>query len=609
MNSTIAKPQGVKKFIRFKGLIGFFTVMAVIIALLYLFAETIIKNGIEQGGGMILGAEVNVESVELNYSPLTLTINDLQATDADQPSHNLFSFQQASAGVDVWQYLLGKTIIEQLDVAKLEFMTKRASLGEVYEDSSEEEENDKGTSSMLPDVDLQLPDVNALLQTDNLQTVKAAEQLEKSYEEESKKLAVLKSKLPSKAKLQAYQVKVKAIGKMKVKSLDDFNKVKAEFDALKKSFKQDKETVKQAKEQLMASKDRLAKQVSTLKNAPNADWKAIESKYQLDSVNTEDFAHILFGENARVYYQQAEALYQRVAPFISSSADSENIAVEKSRRAGRFIHFDEENPLPDFLIKTAKLSMVLTQGDFVVDGSELTHQHWYRAKPSTITFASNNLFSTGEMKVDSQFEVAKSGDLTGSGDWVFKNLALEGIELTKSDSLSLNLTKGELAGDGDFNFYQRIDSNNITSKNHLFMKNASYQGEAKNTFSNMMLDTFKSLDTLTLDVNIDGDIADPKLSMSSSLDKALSGAFEKQISNKLSEFKGQINSGLNDKMSESLNMKSTGKTDMLNFEALLSDTDNALETLQNSDVVKQQKKKLQDKATDKLKGKLGDLFG
>ncbi len=610
MNSTTVNNKGIKQFIRVKGLLGFVAVMTLITALLYLFAEPLIKRAIEQGGGLLLGAEVNVASVELNYSPLVLTVNGLQATDAEQPSHNMMSFKQARAGIDAWQYLLGKTIIEQLDIEVLEFGSKREYKGEVYRLANAEDGQSSTTEqSLLPSVDLQLPDITTLLQSSDLLTVQASEKLQQSYEEEKVKLAALKEKLPSKAKLKAYQVKVKAIGKMKVKSLADFNKVKAEFDSLKKSFKADQVIVKQAKQQLLASKERLAKQITTLKNAPNKDWQNIEKKYQLDSVNTEDFAHILFGEKARGYYQKAEMFYQRITPMLSKSADEQSTQAEHNSATGRFIYFDENAPLPAFLIKKAKLSMVLSQGDFVIDASELTHQHWYRAKPSTLKFTSSNLFSTGAMTLDSQFEVARAGDLTGNGQWLFKDLSLENIELNDTKALSLTLNKGELGGKGEFTFSQQKQNNRISSENHFSLNNASYLGKADSTFANMLLDTFKSLNSLTLDVSLEGAIADPKLFMSSSLDKALKGAFEKQIANKLNEFKGEMTAGLNEKLAQSLKTNTKGKAELLNFETLLGDTDNALETLKNSDVVKQQKKKLQDKATDKLKDKLSDLFG
>jgi len=621
VNETVdLKKKGIKKFIRFKGLFSFIAVMAVILALLYIFAEFLVKSTIEQGGGMLLGAEVNIAEVELQYSPLMLTIHQLQATDAEQPSHNIVSFKQANASIDIWQYLLGKTIIEQLNVESLEFMSKRAKVGDVYRQivtkglvSTQSEEKSKQEQSLLPSVDLQLPDVKSLLQDSDLLTVQSAQALQQSYKEERAKLTALKEKLPSKAKLKAYQVKVKALSKMKVKSLDDFNKIKAEFDSLKITFKADKATIKTAKTALLASKKRLEKQLVALKNAPNKDWKNIEKKYQLESINTEDFAHILFGEKARGYYQKAEAFYQRIAPMLSTSEDDKLAQIEHNRATGRFVYFDETSPLPAFLIKNAKLSLVFNQGDFVIDAQELTHQHWYRAKPSVVKFTSTNLFSTGKVTVDSQFNVTKKGDLTGNAQWNVKQLTLDDIHLNETKSLSLTLETGMLSGEGQLNFNQQDQSNHIASSNHFDLHNAHYQGSAKSSFSKILLNTFNSLDDLTLDIGIKGEIANPKLSMSSSLDQAIKGAFEQQIKDKLGDFKRKVNTGLNEKLAQSLKINAQGKAELIDFEVLLGDTDNALDTLKNSDVVKQQKKKLQNKAKDKLqnklKDKLSDLFG
>lgn len=606
--SNMVRVKGIKKYIRFSGLIGFFAIMSLVVVLLYLFAETLVKSAIEQTGSTMLGAEVNVASVALQYSPLMLTINNLEATDAEQPSHNMFSFKQATAGIDIWQYLLGKTIVEQLDVEQLELMTKRSRVGEVFRHSKDDKQQPIADESILPSMDVQLPDIKSILDDGNLLTVKAAEQLQTSYGEEKLKLSALEETLPSKAKLAAYQVKVKNIGKMKVKSLADFNQVKAEFDSLKKEFKADQVTVNAAKKQLIESKQRIAKQLNTLKNAPQQDWQAIEKKYQLDNVNTEDFAHILFGEQARGYYQKAEKLYQRIAPLLNSDNETKESKEKQQSEKGRFIHFDENAPLPTFLIKQATLSMVLDQGDFEIIAAELTHQHWYRNKASKVDINSTNLANGANgssARVDSQFEFAQNGDVSGQGQWLIKQLVLENMPLTDAKSLALTLTKGELSGSGKFNLSQ----NNIGSNNHFVLTKASYQGEAETKFANILLDTFKSLNELTLDVDVMGEIEQPKWSISSSLDKAVKGAFKKQIASKLAEFKTKINSGLNEKLAQNLQLNSQNNAELVNFEALLSDTDNALEQLKNSDVVKEQKKKLEDKAKDKLKNKLGDLFG
>lgn len=180
------------------------------------------------------------------------------------------------------------------------------------------------------------------------------------------------------------------------------------------------------------------------------------------------------------------------------------------------------------------------------------------------------------------------------------------MQLTDGKSLALNLIEGKLSGSGNITVNQynetgsgdigassiestNVESSNISSNNHFALTKAIYQGKADSKFANVLLDTVQSLD------------------------EAVKGAFKKQIANKLTEFKMQVNSGLNEKLAQSLQLNNQKDAEFVNFEALLSDTDNTLEQLKNSDVVKQQKKKLEDKAKDKvkdkLKNKLSDLFG
>ena len=74
-----------------------------------------------------------------------------------------------------------------------------------------------------------------------------------------------------------------------------------------------------------------------------------------------------------------------------------------------------------------------------------------------------------------------------------------------------------------------------------------------------------------------------------------------------------LSKGLNDKLANALKLGDSQTAELLDLEALLTDTDKALADLKNSDIVKQQQKKLEDKVKDKakdqLKDKLGDLFG
>ena len=120
------------RFIRWQGMVAFVLLSALVSGLLYLFAESLVKSAIVSSAESAFGAEVNVADVELGYSPLQLSVLGMQVTDKETPSQNLFSFERATAGVDVWQYLFGKIIIDQLEVSQLAFSSVRSQAGKVY---------------------------------------------------------------------------------------------------------------------------------------------------------------------------------------------------------------------------------------------------------------------------------------------------------------------------------------------------------------------------------------------------------------------------------------------------------------------------------------------
>ena len=597
------------RFIRWQGMVAFVLLSALVAGLLYLFAESLVKSAIVSSVESAFGAEVNVAEVQLGYSPLQLSVLGLQVTDKDSPTQNLFSFERATAAVDVWQYLFGKIIIDELEVSQLAFSGVRSQAGKVYvddvSDKAEESLSDQA-KAILPEVDMQLPDIKALLDDSNLLTLKASNELKNSYKVEQAKLKALKTQLPSKAKLKSYQDKVEALGKMKVSSLADIEKIKTEFDKIKVEFKTDQALIKKAKQQVLNSKEVLAQQIDALKNAPTKDWQQIEKKYQLDSIDTEDFAHILFGEKARGYVQKAQWAYEQISPLMTDMKSDGTTSEVKSHADGRFIFFKEDSPLPAILIKKALFSIKLEQGEVKITGSELTHQHWIRGKDSLINI---NSIDNGELKLSSNFKLTQSGEFSANGEWLVNNRTLSNTELTQSKALSLSLSAGILDGIGSFS----VVNGDVEATNLFSLKQASYQGEAESKITKLLLDTIKSLDSLTVDVGVNGELSKPSFTIASSLNDALTGAFKQQVSAKLDGFKKKVNKGLNEKLSNALKLGDSQSAELLDLEALLTDSDKALADLKNSDIVKQQQKKLEDKvkdkAKDKLKDKLGDLFG
>jgi uncharacterized protein (TIGR03545 family) len=597
------------RFIRWKGLVSFFVVIALIMTFIYFFADALVKKGIEKSGERYLGAEVNVENVEIMYAPLTLNIEGFQATDPEKPTHNLVSFAQASAGVDVWQYLFGKLYITDLTVAELRIDQPRLSVGQVFTlvDKNTENGNKRTDNSVLPGLDVSLPTVDELLNNSDLLTVKQGKILEQSYQTEKKKLQGIYETLPNKDTLADYKKQVEALTNIKIKNLADLKKLNKVFTALKAQFDADQAIVKKAKEQVSTSKALLTKQTQALKEAPSADWKIIESKYQLDSVEGADFAHMLFGDQAREYFGYADAVYQKIAPLIKSSKVDKQ--AEKTRSEGRYIHFNDDTPLPDVLIEQANFSLILPQGEFAISGKELTHQHWVRGNNSLVNVESNNVQGSGKLALVLDLSLDQQRILSSNGIWKLSDIDLNAVSLQQSSAFTLQLDSGLLSGKGTFSLLD----DQLDSENSLNLDNTRYSGAGTSHLSTLFIDTVQSLKTLSLTITAKGKMMAPKLSISSPFDKQLKDSMVKQVSNKLTIFKTDVKAGLNTKLSKALGISSDEARSLVDVEGLISQTDNALDNLINSDVVKAKKKEFEDKQKkkleDKIKEKLGKLFG
>ena len=148
------------------------------------------------------------------------------------------------------------------------------------------------------------------------------------------------------------------------------------------------------------------------------------------------------------------------------------------------------------------------------------------------------------------------------------------------------MSSAQLDGKGSF----KVINSEITATNHLSLNQASYQGEAKSKITKLLLDTIKSLDSLTVDVGVNGKFTEPNFTIASSINDALTGAFKDQVAGKLGDFKQKVNKGLNEKLASALKLGDSQAAELLELDALLTNTDKALADLKHSDIVKQQQK-------------------
>ena len=111
-------------------------VFAVLVAAILVFGGSIVKDGaIKDYATKTLtkanGAEVDVNELDLSVLTGVISVAGIQVTDAGKPQNNQVSIGKVAADASVYNLLLGKVVMENVEVSDIRFDQKRATPGEV----------------------------------------------------------------------------------------------------------------------------------------------------------------------------------------------------------------------------------------------------------------------------------------------------------------------------------------------------------------------------------------------------------------------------------------------------------------------------------------------
>ncbi|MCX5819268.1 MAG: hypothetical protein NT047_05090 [Deltaproteobacteria bacterium] len=89
-----------KKWIRWQGIAAFVVVSALLAGVWGLVVDRVIKGIIEKAGTKAVGAKVELGAADLSLFPLGLTLNRLPVTDPDEPMTNAVEITRVAGSLD-----------------------------------------------------------------------------------------------------------------------------------------------------------------------------------------------------------------------------------------------------------------------------------------------------------------------------------------------------------------------------------------------------------------------------------------------------------------------------------------------------------------------------
>ncbi|HEY9043165.1 MAG TPA: TIGR03545 family protein [Rheinheimera sp.] len=579
--------------IRKSGWLVFIVFFAALLALVYLLAGPAIRLGMVYSLEKAVGAEVNINSVSLKLAPLALQVEDLQITNAANPSHNSFSFSQATAALELWPALLGYYVVNELTIDGLQYGAQRSRPGEVYRTPGADGEK----IDIAEVLQVDLPNADELIARANLQTPEKAEALKQLALTEQQQLKGLKDKLPGKDTLEQYQADIKALTDSKITNAADLAAKAQQLQQLKDKLNTEKQRVLEAKQQLTQSKDTLQQAVAELKAASEADYAKVQQLANLSDGGLAGISQILLGDVWGQRIAQLQSLYLLAKPYLPDELPQKNTEPGEPEVVlpNRILPLPSQ-PYPDFWIKQARVNWLIGGGEATIAMQDITAQHALINSATKFSLDVKQLPQLAAFNLQGDFAILQQ--MVTNLSWQLEGLNLQPLTLGKDDT-ALSITDGLISSSGKLN----LTDNQISQQASVMLKAANFSSSG-NKYLQQLAELLDKQAQIPLNIAATGLVSAPEVSIRSSLDKIIGDALLGEAKQKVAQYQSELKAKLDAQLQQGL----AGQQD---WAALLTEQDADVSNISDSieNMLSAKLADVKDQAKDKLKDKLLDKLG
>ena len=537
-------------FIRWWGL-GVFVVLVGVMVLLWLFVvDGLVKAMIEKQGTAAVGAKVELDAADLTLVPAGLTLTRLQVTNPDKPMTNMVEIARVSADLDGLQLLRRKVIINEMVVEGVQLGTQRATSGAIEGRAAGREVSEKEAESKFTLPPFEVPNVQQILEQEDLETLKLIKAIQTDIQREQEVWKTRLTELPGKEEFEKYKKRIEELKGATKGGIGGVLGGVEELKTIKQDIEQDLEKIKSARKEFDDKVALLKQRLAQVKTAPQHDVQRLKEKYSLSPQGLANLGQTLLGKQIGTKLKEVAGYYEMVRPYLEGMETSGGAAEKEPaivRGKGQDIHFTEHEPLPEFLIRLAKVSLNLDIGEISGQLENITPDQAILGKPLTYGFAGSQLKELQRITIDGALD---HRDATNAKDTLNFNVVgyrVQPIPLSTQPEWPVVVRNGladmtvnaELQG-------QKIQATGDAQLSSL--KVSAGKPDDTNPLTKALSGAVSDISSLNVQADVTGTLQDYHVQIQSELDRLLKNAAGNMVKNLSASLGKELQSAISAKV-------------------------------------------------------------
>ncbi len=559
------------KIVRWWGLVVFVVLVGGTTAAVVLLSDRMVKYAVESWGTDMNGARVDLDRAQLNFSPFGFALENLQIASSKEPMQNALQIAHIKFAIDGYGLLRRKLVITDMSMEGIRTHTPRTTSGALpappQEPEPEPEPETSESSFALPA--MELPSVRDFVGGADLQSAKLAEQFGGELAAAKEQWQQRVAQLPSEAALTAYPQRLKAARpSMDGNTLQDVQEIARavkDLEKIRDDARVDLEKVQGAKNALRDDLGVWSGKTKELLAAPGADLAQLKSKYSLDANGVGNLSAALFGPQVAEWARSARYWYGKAKPFITKRENKPE-EIERQRLRGVDVTFTDRYQVPDFLIRSIKVSVDVTAGKMQGEIRNVTTDQPTLGHPLTFSFFGENLHGLQDLEIEGTFNHVEPKAAVDQMRLKARGIAIDRYDVLKAKSFPLRLENSALDLESQVELKNGSELKggiNVTFKSVNFVTDlGGDRGELGQVVANALAD----VKHFAMKAEMSGTLRKYDVDLRSDLDELLRAAFNRQFRDRVDRFLADAKAQLDARVQQSTQQLQAKVDELKGFE-------------------------------------------